>query len=120
MSDLEKIREFWVNSPDIDDEEREDNLRVIREWESGLRAANSFGSWQGHPVTLDILSQARKMYIDTVTALGTNNNLSEMQRTELFGKQAAAMWIISMASKDVKSEIADIQAKIRRSLSVIQ
>lgn len=117
MNDIETLKSIFVNDTEVDEETRKDNLEMISHWEKGLRASNAFASWQGHPVTVDILSQARKSYTDTVLALGRDKRLTPDERSSLFAKQDAMLWLISLASKDVKIELAGINAEIQRALA---
>lgn len=116
MNNIEKLKSIFVNDTEVDEETRKDNLDLISTWEKNLRNANAFASWQGHPVTLDIMAQARKSYIDTVLSLGRDKRLSPDERSSLFAKQDAMLWLISLASKDVKIELAGINAEIQRAL----
>lgn len=120
MNDIDKLKSVFVNDTEIDEETRQENLEMISKWEKGLRASNAFASWQGHPVTVDILMQARKSYTDTVLVLGRDKRLSPDERVSLFAKQDAMLWLISLASKDVKIELAGINAEIQRALAAIK
>lgn len=115
-TDLEKLREIFVADTEVDEETRVDNLAIITEWEKKLRQLGSFQAWKTHPITIEILKQARKSYADCGLSLARDRNLTEGDRASLFAKQDAALWIISLASKDVQSEMATIHAEIRRAL----
>lgn len=116
IQDLEKLKEIFL-AGDIDAEDYEDNLQRIKEWESDLRKSEDFLGWQGSDVSKQILRQAREAYKDLGLQLATSRSLTEAERYGLWGKQDAALWLISMIAKDAKSEIAQIHGQIRQALN---
>jgi hypothetical protein len=115
MSDLDRLREIYV--ADVDDETREDNLKMIAEWESTLREGRDFLKWQGIPTTQSILSKAKEAYIECSLILAKSRELTEAQCYSLQAKQDAALWIVSIMGIDVKPEIDGINAQIRTALT---
>ena len=114
--DLSKLREIYV-AEDVDVETRTDNLAVIAEWEKKLVECDDFSSWQEHDVTKNIIAQAKKAYLDHSLLLARSRDLTESARQSLWAKQDAMLWLISVGSRDVRSEIASINREIARALA---
>lgn len=116
MTDIEKLREIFV-AEDVDDETRADNLMIIRGWEKQLRELDTFAGWKQHPVTQQIIGRAKKSYIDHSLLLARSRDITDSARQSLWSKQDAMLWFISLASTDVSTEIANINAQITRALN---
>ena len=116
QDNLEKLEEIYV-AEDVDDETREDNLAIIREWRSKLIKLDEYASWKEHPVTQEIVAKAKKSYVDHSLLLARSRDLTDSARQSLWGKQDAMLWLIALTSDDAKKEIAHIQSLIARALS---
>lgn len=116
QDNIEKLREIYITE-DVDEETRADNLAYITDWQSQLIKLDEFSSWKAHPVTMNIIAQAKKSYVDHSLLLARSRELTDTARQSLWGKQDAMLWIISLVSKDASKEIAQINALITRALN---
>lgn len=116
QDNLEKLEEIYV-AEDVDEETREDNLSLIREWRSKLIKLDEYAGWKDHPVTQNIVAQAKKSYVDHSLLLARSRDLTDSARQSLWGKQDAMLWLISLASDDAQKEIAGIEEMIARALA---
>ena len=94
-----------------------EGLAHIDGLESGLREIDGFEAWKTHPVTLKMLSNAKKAYLGASLFLARDRKGSEKEKIEAWATQDAAMWLISLASRDVGAERARIFAEIERGLN---
>lgn len=115
MTDIDKLRDIFI-AEDVDEETRTDNLKIIRDWEKRLSELKEIGGWKDHPVTQNIITQAKTSYIDHSLLLARSRDLTDAARQSLWGKQDAMLWLISLASSDVRAEVAHIHAQIKRAL----
>lgn len=116
IKELEKIKEIYLSS-DVDDEDYQENLQKITEWESSLRQNEDFASWLESDVTKSILEQAKTAYRDFAMTIMAGRDLTDAQRASLFAKQDAALWLISLIDKDTKGAVKQILTEIRRALN---
>lgn len=103
--------------PDLSDEEREDNSKVIAEWRTGLKEAKEYASWLSHPTTQSIITTAKKAYVDTAVLLATNKDLTQDKRMELFAVQSARKWFILIGSTKPEQDIKNIEQEMRMRLA---
>lgn len=113
--ELQKLKEIYL-AGDVDDEDREDNLKKIIEWETSIRESEDFLSWQTSDITKKIAEQAKNTFKDNAVRLSSDRNMTEEERKSIFAKQDAMLWILSLTEKDVKGTIAQVQGDIRRAL----
>lgn len=113
--DLQKLKEIFLAS-DVDDEDRDDNLKKITEWENSIRESEDFLSWQSSDITRKLAEQAKNTFKDNAMSLATNRTMTEEERKSVFAKQDAMLWILSMIEKDVKGTLSQVQGEIRRAL----
>ena len=116
QSNLEKLEQIYV-SDDVDEETRADNLAIIQEWRSKLIKLDEYERWKSHPVTEEIIARAKKSYVEHSLLLARSRELTDVERCQLWGKQDAMLWLISLASTDEAASIAEIEALIERALS---
>lgn len=116
MSDIQKLKEIFLVG--VDEETRQQNLDDITAWETALLQNENKIAWLENPVTQEIIKKAREVYRESAIQIGTNKNLSDHTRIELFAKQDSALWLLSFASGDPKSEMERIQTDIKRALDV--
>lgn len=117
--DLEKIREIFV-AEDLDEEEIEDNLRKIADWENELRSSEDFESWQSSDISKDIANKCRKTYVELSFRLIRERDLTERQRDSIYAKQDAMVLMLSLVFKDVKSIIDGIEREIKQVLKKVE
>lgn len=117
MKELDTIRAQFL-ADDIDPEDREDNEKLLREWEQGLIQNEAYISWQSHDITKEIAKKLKKEYKEFAMILANNRTLTEVQRVSLWAKQDACLFILSMTEKDAKGQLEQIQNEIRRAISV--
>lgn len=116
MDELQKVKEIFL--ADVDEETYQENIEEITEWEKSLVENENYLSWLEHPVTQQILNQARKTYVDAVVTLGKNvRNLQKNDIDRLTAHQDACLWFISIGSKDVKNQIEMIKGEIERAVN---
>lgn len=114
---IQKYKEIYLAS-DLDSEDYEDNLKLVTEWETSLRQNEDFANWQASDVTKAIVKQARDTYRELAMRLVLDRTLTDTQRNSIWSKQDAALWLLSLIEKDVKSAIAQIHSEIRRAINV--
>lgn len=117
MNDLDKLREIFL-SGNLDDEDYQDNVRKITEWETGLRSSEDFLSWQLSDVTKSIVIQAKQSYRDNAARLMTDRTLSEQERMSIWAKQDAIVYLMSLVDKDARGDLEFIQRAIKTALTV--
>ena len=116
MDDLDKLEEIFLT--DVDDETRKENAEEILQWRKSLNENAQKASWVEHPITIDIIAQARKTYNEATILLGTNRTLDDKTKCKLWGQQDAALWILSFASGNPQAEIDRIKSDIKRALDI--
>jgi hypothetical protein len=116
QDNLEQLKSIYL-ADDVDAETRADNLALITSWQKELTELDEYASWQEHDVTKRIIAQAKKSYVDHSLLLARSRELTDTARFSLWAKQDAVLWLISLASRDVKKEIAHLNALITRALS---
>lgn len=114
-TEIEKLKEIYLAN-DVDDEDYQENLEKINEWETTLRTSEDFLSWQQSDVTKGIMKQAKESYRDLAMQLMTNRNLTETERASIYAKQDACLWIIALVAKDAKALIKQIETEIKKAL----
>lgn len=117
MKELDTLREIFVANT-ADDETREDNQRMIADWERTLIESQQFQDWKNHDITRMIIQRAKQAYKDCALALAENRDLDDEDRVSLWAKQDACLWLLSITDKDVKSTIKQIRSEIRHAISV--
>ena len=115
MKDLDKLKQIFLT--EVDEETLLENQELIRAWEKDLIESESFASWQDHDITLNIARQVKVSYVDISLMLARNRDLTERQRYELWGKQDACLFILSLIEKDAKGKIQSIQNEIKKALN---
>lgn len=116
-NDLEKLKQIFL-SKDIDDEDYEDNLRMISDWESSIRTNQDFLSWQASDITKSVVEQAKKTFKDNAMRLITDRNLDEVKRQSIWSIQDAMVWMLSLMEKDAKKSLEQIHRDIKQALQV--
>lgn len=117
--ELNQIRKIWLDPETVDDEDRRDNEEKIKEWERALIENENFLGWQEHDVTKQILKQARENYKEISLILATNRELTDRQRMEYWGKQDAALWLITLGDHNAKLTLESINLEMRTALGKV-
>lgn len=117
MKELEIIRAQFL-ADDIDEEDREDNERILQEWENSLIQNTAFVEWRNHEITREIVQKIKTQYKEFAVSLYSNRSLTDTQRQSLWAKQDACMFILSLTEKNAKEEIEHIQKEIKAAISV--
>lgn len=117
MKQLDEIRAKFL-SPDIDPEDREDNERLLKEWEAGLIQNEAYISWQEHDITREIAQKMKEEFKEFAQILSENRTLTQEQRVSLWAKQDACRFILSLTEKDARGQIEQIQSEVKRASSV--
>lgn len=115
---LEKLKEIYL-ADDIDSEDREENLKEIRDWERDLIENKNILSWQEHNITQEIMTKAKENYIELSKRLSTERDLTEQERASIYGKQDAMLWLISLSGENPKSMLEKINNDITIALSSV-
>lgn len=117
-NNLEKLKDFFLK--EVDEEDYEENLQKISEWEQELRDGETFEEWQKDDTTQEIISQAIKSYKEQAVQLMVNRKLTDSERQSLFARQDACIWLLSLVYKDVKSKVRGINNEIEKTLKVVE
>lgn len=119
IEELVTLRDKFLG-PDVDEEDRADNARVIAEFERSIADAETMMRWLEHPVTQDLMSIAREKYKQASVTLATRRDLTDQERNECYIAQDAAMLILSLAARDIpalEQELEQIKTEINKALS---
>lgn len=116
MNDLQKLKEIFLSN-DIDSEDYQDNLALIKDWETELLINENLLDWQEHDVTKRIMAQAKQTHKDVCMRLMNDRDLSKSQRLSLFARKDAMEWMMSLASKEPEEAIKQIQSDIKKALN---
>jgi hypothetical protein len=116
--DLEKLREVFLAS-DIDDEDYQDNLDKISEWENALRSSENFIAWQKDDVTREILSRAKLSYRENGVKLASDRNLDQIKINAIWAKQDALLLMINLIEGNHESTIKQINNEIKQALQIV-
>jgi len=116
MKDIEKLKDIFL-SKDIDDEDYQENLDQINEWEKSLIENENLLGWQEHDITKQVLTQVRESYIEISLRLATQREIEEHERISLWAKQDAMLWLLSLASNEPKVLLEKIENDIRKALN---
>lgn len=115
--DLEKLKEIYLSS-DVDEEDREDNLERIREWEKTIAESTSLSEWQNHDITKSIALKIKSVYIENALILGTNDLLDEDKRKEMWSIQKAIKFLLSYMDNDYKRVIDQVHGDIKKAIAL--
>lgn len=116
--EIETIRASFLAAPDLDDEERAENEKTLKEWEDGLIQNTVYVEWQNHDITKEIAAKMKDEYRDFALQLASNRALTDEQRRSIWARQDACMFILSLTEKDAKGELERIEREIRRAVSM--
>ena len=116
MKEIDQLKSQFL-SDDIDEEERLENERKIREWETTLFENIARSDWQNHDVTRLILQQAKTAYKEFGVLLSENRFLTEQQRLSYWAKQDACVFLIALIEKDSDAELERVRLEIKRALN---
>ena len=117
MKELEKLKEIYLAN-DVDDEDYQDNLDKITEWEKELFENENLISWQEHEVSKEILKKAKETYVEIAIRLANDRKIEEKERMSLWAKQDAMLWILQFSSDEPKNIIKQIQSDIKKALDI--
>lgn len=115
MQDLEKVKDLFLS--DVDAEDYQDNLEIIKSWEKDLLQNEAFSSWQDNDVSKNIIKKLKESYVEFAIELSSNRKLTDEQRTTLWAKQDACAWLLSVINPNVKSDIEQIEKEIKTALN---
>lgn len=116
--ELEYLKAKFL-ADDIDAEDREENLQLIKDWEKGLIQNEAFINWQNHDITQEIIKKAKEVYKDMSLILALNRTLTEEKRFSLWAKQDACLFLLSLCDKDAKNELENIHKEIKAAISAV-
>lgn len=115
--DLEKVKELFLTN--VDEEDYDDNLEKINEWEKDLRESEDFESWQESDITQSIITQCRQTYKELALTLIEKRDLTEDQRRIIYSKQDACLFLLSLVYKNVKLTVGALHREIQKALKVV-
>jgi len=112
---IEEARQIFLT--DADEETLKDNLDKIREWEQTLRTNTAFAQWQESDISKILVKEFRSTYKDASLRLAETRTLTEAERASLWATKDASLMVISIMSRDAKSEIEIVHKEVERALS---
>jgi hypothetical protein len=119
MSNVEKLlddaRKIFLTG--VDEETLRENEAEIQSWEQDIRANEAFAEWQKQDISKSIAERAKETYVECAITLATNRELKEPDRWNLYAKQDAVLYIITLIASDAKEVIASIEMEIKNKLS---
>ena len=116
MEELQDLKKIFLDET-LDKEVYDDNLEMITVWEDSLLKNEALLSWQQHDITKEIISKAKQTDPKNADRLSEDSTLTNEQRNELFAKQDAMKWFISLAGGNPKGEIQEIKKQIKEAVS---
>ena len=116
MKELEQAKEVFLT--DVDEETYKENIAKITEWERNLMRNRAYLSWRSQDITQEINKMARNAYREHALALASNRSLTDDQRTSLYAKQDACLFLLSLTDQDAKSALDSVLREIRHALNV--
>jgi hypothetical protein len=102
---------------DVDEESRADNEARIRELEAALYHNEALVGWQQHDISRLIAKQARESYVEFAQQLAGNRSLTDAERTKLWGKQDACLFLLSLIETDAKGALEELQREVKNKLA---
>lgn len=115
--EIETLRARFLAS-DVDEEDRIENEKTLKEWEDGLVQNTVYLEWQNHDITKEIAAKMKDEYRDFALQLASNRMLTDEQRRSIWAKQDACVFILSLTEKNAKGELERIEKAIRQAVSV--
>jgi len=116
QSNLERVKEIFLTG--VDEETLLDNQERILEWEKSIVENEAILNWQDHDITKMVVKKAKESYRDVSQTLYQNRELTDRQKYEMWGKQDACLFILSLASKNAKKELEEINNEIKRAIDI--
>ena len=114
--EIEEVRKIFLN--EVDEEDYEENLQTIINWENDLRECESFGGWVEHEVTQKIIDKLKLSYKELGYALAENRGMTDLERKSVHAKQDAIVWMLGIVYKDTKSIVESIRGDLKRLIKV--
>lgn len=114
--ELEKLRKIYL-APDLDEDERADNEKTLREWSKALRENKALATWQAHDVTRRIIKQTRQAYKDLAVQLATNRKLTQDERAAIWAKQDAMTWLLSILDTNAAESLAELEKEVKQAVA---
>lgn len=115
MDKIKKLREIFL-AQDVDEEERQENLQDIIDFEKSLALNNARVEWLKQDISQELI-KTLKVFVHKVTrTLGTNSDLSEEDRRLLFAKRMAGLWLLTVVQGNPEEEIKNIEHEIDKAL----
>ncbi len=112
---IEEAKKLFLT--DVDEDTQQDNLSMIRDWESSLRHNQAFAQWQASDISQQLIKQFRATYKDASLQLAQTRDLSEAKRITLWATKDACLIVLDLLSKDAKTEILNIEKEIDHALA---
>jgi hypothetical protein len=115
MKELEQAKKIFLT--DVDDETLAENQEQIRAWESSLQQNKAYERWKAHDLTVELNKRVKTSYRDFAMVLATNRSLTEEQRTSIYAKQDACLFILGLTDQDAENAIASVLREIRQTIN---
>lgn len=116
--DLQKLKAFLLDE-NLDEDDYKDNLDYLNNLESQVRENEDFSSWQDSDITKMTLKIVRDAYKDICITLYSKEDMTDSERMKLFAKKNACIWMASLLSRDIDTEIKSIHGTIKAMLNKI-
>lgn len=112
---IEQAKEFFLEG--VDAETFAENNELVTQWENELIQNEAMAEWQDSDVTKKMTSTVRSTYVDASMALVHGKTLTDIERSELFAKQSACLFVLSLTEGDMKEQVARLKKEIKSKLN---
>lgn len=108
---LEEAKEVFVIGED--EETKAENLEEINKWQQEFVELENFTSWQEHDVSKKLIEKIHHEFVEVSFKLAIDQSIDDSERKELFAKQKAMLFVLSLISQDTKENIKALYKEIR-------
>lgn len=114
QSSIEEAKKIFLT--DVDPDDLEDNLEIIRSWEKQLIESTDYEEWRKHDITKKIAHEAREAYKDATMQLGLRRGLTEEERIKLQGHQDACVFLLSLIDRNLENSLSSLNESVQRAI----
>lgn len=119
MDKLNKLKEIFVLNEN-DEETRQDNLKTITEFEVAIARNKALSEWRQSDISQKFIKMFKTFLHDITLVLGTNSEIDEKTRQQLFAKRQAVAWFLSIINENPESDLMRIESEISKALETVE
>lgn len=119
MDKLNKLKEIFVLNEN-DEETRQDNLKTITEFEVAIARNKALSEWRQSDISQEFIKTFKTFAHKVTVLLGTNSEIDEKTRQQLFAKRQAVLWFLSIINENPESDLMRIESEISKALETVE